>query len=157
MATMRENASIVISAARQMRAIIELAEQIGDIETVEAQLAAKVSEHNALLGKLMDAKKGLADAEKDTAAAKEEAAKLRKDATAYAKASKEKADLAAKAALEATGPEIQKAQDELGSYRPKILAAQDTLAGLEKDISGAQAKLDALQKAYDALKAKING
>ena len=96
MASIRENASIVLSASRQMKAIIELAEQIGEIEQLENQRQAIVNEINSFAGKIMDAKKELAEVQADIPLANEEAAKVRKEAAAYAKRTKDVAEEAAK-------------------------------------------------------------
>lgn len=155
MATMRENASIIIAASRQMRAIIELAEQIADIETLELQVTEKVNELNGMLGKVMDAKKALADAEKDTAAAKEEAAKLRKDASAYAKLQKEKAEIAATARTKAVEEEASKllsdAKAEASSWDQRVVAAQKEFDALKAEISSAEKQLASTKASIEKL------
>lgn len=159
MASMRENASIVISAARQMRAIIELAEQIGDIETIEGQIQAQTNEYNAFISKVMDAKKMLADAEKDTAAAKEEAQKLRKDAAVYVKSAKEKADALLKEKTDEAnaiaGDIISKAKNEAQSWETWTEGAKKEVAAKKLEAKDLEDKVSKLTAELNKLKARF--
>jgi dsDNA-specific endonuclease/ATPase MutS2 len=157
MASMKENAAIVISAARQMRAIIELAEQIGEIDEVAAKKQAMADEYNGFIGKLMDVKKELAAATADTQAAKDEALKLRKEAKDEAKKIKSNAEAQASAKLNEAEAKaaalVENAKKEAFSWDERVIAARDEfekrsaeIAELDKQMISTKAKVEKLLK-----------
>lgn len=152
MATITENAAIVVSAARQMKAIIELAEQLGDIQLYEQRLGELQKQLHEETSKIFDAKHELTKAEEDAVAAKEEAAKLRKDATAAAKAIREKAEIFAKAkvsdATEEAGKLLSVAKTQASAFDKRVVTAtaeldqkKVELAEAEKQLASTQQKL----------------
>lgn len=157
MATLKENAEIVRTTARGLRAIVEMADQVGDIDKVEAAVAEQ-KEALKEAGRLT----GIAKAETIRIDAinskvKLDVARIEKDAKQAA------AEIVAKAQNDADIIRKQIASDG-AAYAANLQAAKAKLAALHKSasdmdvqIADKQTKIAALDAEIKALFARLGG
>lgn len=161
MATLRENADIIRSQSRQFRAIIEMADQLGEVEQIERTQSAAQDQLKKVERQVAVARSDLANIFAEAAKVKNETDKVKIDAAAEAASIIAEAEAKAKLVANSASGEKEKLNNTLLDLKAEEVKRIHIIADLDRQIGERKAEFLAMQSklaaSFDSLKSAMTG